>query len=527
MTEQKYYDHLKPKLPKQSFSDMVDQQLAIVQQQQQMRAAQDMQIMKARQKAMESQQKQLLGYDVSDMSELDKQTFGAKRDWLKGRIDSYYYGPQNYGQFVEDVNSLKTLHAELKNHADNVSTSMKNLEGWVTGTKDWTNNELELKDDMNTLNAKRQMWEMSGIDPTAVTVDENGDTYGFYTDINGVRLKDESGQDLYGLAVQAPSRGSQEYFSPTTAPYGNLLPGKFSKDFSAAATRLRKNPNMSYEEKVAQLQGWVTATAMQNQAVQATAMSVFNENYGSAAQAAIEADAATNPAAPIQVREYVDETMKFLLGNLEEVDNSDGSSNSASDAFPGSVRFDMESFAPSIPMVQAAAGPMPQPGMGEGITALTVPRTSAGRSTITVESSWNSDFFQGPRREMVGDSYKVAAVAMDANKNLFVMAETIIEEDKSNFTPEQLERLSRNPSIVITEKKVRRRREIPIIVEPTTININNKSMVNEEYLTILASIGRVSGVKDDRRAQIKKGLDVLDKWNDESAQTNAALFPTP
>ena len=110
---------------------------------------------------------------------------------------------------------------------------------------------------------------------------------------------------------------------------------------------------------------------------------------------------------------------------------------------------------------------------------------------------------------MVGDSYKVAAVAMDANKNLFVMAETIVEEDKSNFTPEQLERLSRNPSIV------------------TTININNKSMVNEEYMTILASIGRVSGVKDDRRAQIKKGLDVLDKWNNEAAQINASLFPTP
>ena len=527
MTEQKYYDHLKPKLPKQSFSDMVDQQLEIVQQQQQMRAAQDMQAMKARQKAMESQQKQLLGYDVADMSELDKQTFGAKRDWLKGRIDSYYYGPQNYGQFVEDVNSLKTLHAELKNHADNVSTSMKNLEGWVTGTKDWTNNELELKDDMNTLNAKRQMWEMSGIDPTAVTVDENGDTYGFYTDINGVRLKDESGKDLYGLAVQAPSRGSQEYFSPTTAPYGNLLPGKFSKDFSAAATRLRKNPNLTPEQRLATLQEWVTATAMKNQAVQATAMSQFNELYGPAAQAAIESDAATNPSVPIQIREYVDDTMQFLVGNLEEVDNSDGTSNSANDAFPGSVRFNMEDFAPSIPMVYAGAGPMTQPGMGEGITAMTVPRTSAGRSTITVESSWNSDFFEGPRREMVGDSYKVAAVAMDANKNLFVMAETIVEEDKSTFTPEQLERLSRNPSIVITEKKVRRRREIPIIVEPTTININNKSMVNEEYMTILASIGRVSGVKDDRRAQIKKGLDVLDKWNNEAAQINASLFSNP
>ena len=186
----------------------------------------------------------------------------------------------------------------------------------------------------------------------------------------------------------------------------------------------------------------------------------------------------------------------------------------------------MESFAPSIPMVQAAAGPMPQPGMGEGITALTVPRTSAGRSTITVESSWNSDFFQGPRREMVGDSYKVASVAMDANKNLFVMAETIIEEDKSNFTPEQLERLSRNPSIVITEKKVRRRREIPIIVEPTTININNKSMVNEEYLTILASIGRSLGSKTIEGLRLRRAWT---SWTSGmmSAQTNAALFPTP
>ena len=108
------------------------------QEQQRLRAAQDMQIMKARQKQLESQQKQLLGFDVADMSEVDKQTFGAKRDWLKGRIDNYYYGPQNYGQFVEDVNALKTLHAELKNHSDNVSTSMNNLEGWVAGTKEWT-----------------------------------------------------------------------------------------------------------------------------------------------------------------------------------------------------------------------------------------------------------------------------------------------------------------------------------------------------------------------------------------------------
>ena len=247
--EQKYYDHLKPKLPKQSFSDVVNQQMEIVQKQQQLRAAQDMQIMKARQKQMESQQKQLLGYDVADMSEVDKQTFGAKRDWLKGRIDNYYYGPQNYGQFVEDVNALKTLHAELKNHSDNVSTSMNNLEGWVAGTKEWTNKDLELKDDMNTLNAKRQMWEMSGIDPESLTVDENGDTYAYYTDINGQRLKDANGQDMYGLASQAPSRGSQEYFSPTTAPYANLLPGEFAKKFLIIPRKASSEPRSDGSRK--------------------------------------------------------------------------------------------------------------------------------------------------------------------------------------------------------------------------------------------------------------------------------------
>jgi hypothetical protein len=87
MAKNKYYDYLKPKLPQQSFSDIVDQQISIVQQQQQARAAQDMQIMKARQKSYESQQRELLGFDVADMSEVDKQTFAAKRDWLKGRID--------------------------------------------------------------------------------------------------------------------------------------------------------------------------------------------------------------------------------------------------------------------------------------------------------------------------------------------------------------------------------------------------------------------------------------------------------
>ena len=133
-----YYDHLKPKLPPVSFSQMMEQQIQIVEQQRAQRAAAQFEMQKNRQKQLESQQKELLGFDVSDMSEIDKQTFGAKRDWLKGRIDNYYYTGGNTGEFVEDVNSLKMLHQELGNHYDNVKSSMENLEGWVTGTKDWT-----------------------------------------------------------------------------------------------------------------------------------------------------------------------------------------------------------------------------------------------------------------------------------------------------------------------------------------------------------------------------------------------------
>ena len=59
--ENKYYDHLKPKLPRQSFSDVVNEQLNIVQQQQQAGLAQQMRAQKDQQKILDAQQKKLLG----------------------------------------------------------------------------------------------------------------------------------------------------------------------------------------------------------------------------------------------------------------------------------------------------------------------------------------------------------------------------------------------------------------------------------------------------------------------------------
>ena len=514
--EQKYYDHLKPKLPKQSFSDVVNQQMEIVQKQQQLRAAQDMQIMKARQKQMESQQKQLLGYDVADMSEVDKQTFGAKRDWLKGRIDNYYYGPQNYGQFVEDVNALKTLHAELKNHSDNVSTSMNNLEGWVAGTKDWTNNDLELKDDMNTLNAKRQMWEMSGIDPESLTVDENGDTYAYYTDINGQRLKDANGQDMYGLASQAPSRGSQEYFSPTTAPYANLLPGEFSKKFASSLVKLRQNPDQTAAEKEAIMRQWVTASVMKNQSAMATARSVFQDEYGEEFESVLEQDQQANQGegyVPKDIRDYIDETMRFLPVEVQSDSAGDGV-NPQDEVFPTSARFDPAEFdvPPYFPGPSGASQPP-----GTGVSAMFVPRTTQGRSTMVVQLGVNREELPAsdPRKGMAGDSYKVSTVALDVNNNMFVKANVKVKVPKNEMTQAERERMEALPGYdPNSEEMVEVYRDVPIYMAAPEPGSQNAI----EYLSILKNIAISSGYSGSDGELAEKGMEIIKANNDRVQQ---------
>lgn len=526
MPEQKYYNYDAPKLPQPTFSDIIDQQIQLINQRKAQEAQEQMQIAAQQRKIQDSQAEKLYGFKVEDLSELDRNVFNAKKQWMKDRIDSYYYSGSNRDEFMQDVATLTMRFDELKSHSDNIKSEKEKLEGWVSGTTPWTDKANELKDDINSYNLKVSNWEKGGVDPSTIQVDPaTGDAYANYTDINGNPLLDEQGNPQYGLVHQSPTRGSKEYFTPTMAPYANLLPGKFSKDFSAAATRLRKNDQMTPEQREAELRNWVTSTALNNPSVVATANNTFEQNYGPAAQAAIAKDAENDPGdgsyVPIQIREYVDETMRFLQGNLVEVEGSDGKTTSANEAFPGSQQFDVQAFAEMQPQMLGSV--LPDATYGKGITALMVPRTTAGRSTITVESSWNPEFFSGARRSMVGDNYKVASVGMDTSRRLFVMAETYIEEDKSNYTEEQIARLSALPGVVIEEDKIKRKKEIPILVEPTTVNIDGNSTPNQEWISIVAQIGRVAGVKGDRREQILKGMEILNKWNDETAQINASL----
>ena len=514
-----YYDHLKPKLPPVSFSRMMEQQIQIVEQQRAQRAAAQFEMQKSRQKQLESQQKELLGFDVSDMSELDKQIFGAKRDWLKGRIDNYYYTGGNTGEFVEDVNSLKMLHQELGNHYDNVKSSMQNLEGWVTGTKDWTDKDLDLKDDMNSLNMKRQMWEMSGIDPESFRVDTNGDAYGFYTDINGNRLKDAQGNDLFGLAFQSPTRESQEYFSPTVMPYEDLLPAKFAESFHKTLTKIRQDPNTNLQQKQEMLRSYITQSAMGNPSVLATAARQLRENYGEDAAEAVMAkdmESAGEGYVPIDLREYVDEAMRYLPVEVKESNKGDGGSSDDNVVFPSTAQFDAQQFLYYAPFMEGTI--MPDPDFGDGISSMLVPRPGVGGSTMIIPVSEEPISDQDPRSAIVGDSYKVKSVAMDEQNRLFVNAEAKVNVPKNEFDPERLQRLI-EMGVPVTEEFVVQTRPVSFVLEPSR---------GDEYLSILANLGYSAGAKKDNRTEaMKMGHKLLQQFNEQQAQVLAGVEELP
>lgn len=527
MPKQRYYQYIQQP-QQQTFSDIVDQQIQLINQRRAQEGAQQMQVMAEQQKIQDGQAKELYGFNVDELSDVDREIFNAKKSWMKDRIDGYYYSGENRDEFQQDVVTLKTRFEELKAHTDNTKAERAKLEGWVSGTQQWTDTTQEFKDDINSYNLKLQNWKKGGIDPQSLKIDPaTGDAYAMYTDINGNALVDEQGNPQFGLAHQSPTRGAKEYFAPTTQPYANLLPGKFSKEFSAAANRLKDNPNMSYEEKVAELQSWVTATAMQNPTVQATANNVFNSNYGTAAAAAIAKDAQSDPGdgsyVPIQMREYVDETMKFLLGNLQDTSSGSGS-GSGNKPLAGVVTFNAQQF--QVPFMDGTI--MPDPSFGQGITNLLVPSTGAGGPGLTVPRSHVPLAQDDPRVNEVSDQFKVLAVGIDESKNLFVNAEMFVEatEDELANNPELQARRANLIAMGLNAdaaKVTRQRRTVPIIIKPT-MEKDGRIVRNPEYITLLAKLALVKGFKiEDQMDAAAKGMDILEDFNDEQAQIAASL----
>ena len=530
--ENKYYDHLKPKLPRQSFSDVVNEQLNIVQQQQQAGLAQQMRAQKDQQKILDAQQNKLLGFDVSNFSDVDKEVFAAKRDWLADRINNFYYTGSKRGEFIDDVNTLSGRYDELEHHYNNIKVEREALEGYISGTRKWTDDNLRLADDINSLNYKNSQWDNSGIDPESLEIDPaTGDAYGYYVDINGTRLKDDNGVDQFGPVQGSPTRGSKDYFSPTVTPYENLFPGEFSKRHASGANRLKRNTTnyANVDEKRAELRGWVTADVLNNPSAVATSRKQFMENYGEdVAESILKTDQAKNEGQegyiPMDLREYIDETMRFLEGNLLDSDGS--SSDEAPKVFPSTVQFQLDSFTrpnagftgPMLPGSELQGGEK----FGSGISTLMVPKSGVGKSAMMIESTYVPQDDQDPRLHEVSDQYRVLGVAVDESDvpNLFVRAEMYIEEDVTEVN----EYLAGLKGVTPPESKTK---DVKVVKNIVVTTHNEKGERNEEYVTILAQLGYAAGITEgEREDAMKKGMEILRSHNDSEAQIFASM-PTP
>ena len=193
----KYYDYLKPKAQQPNFSDVVSQQMGMLEAQQQQQAASMLKSNKDRQKSMSAQEKQLLGFDTENFSSVHKEAFNNKLLHTRGKVNDFYYTGANQGDFFEDIMALKELYGQYKSHHTNVKSEMNALEGWVTGVKPWTDKDNQLLDNMDSLEVKNNQWSSSGVEAGSIEVDPaTGDSYGYYTDINGKRLQGEDGNDL-------------------------------------------------------------------------------------------------------------------------------------------------------------------------------------------------------------------------------------------------------------------------------------------------------------------------------------------
>ena len=115
-------------------------------------------------------------------------------------------------------------------------------------------------------------------------------------------------------------------------------------------------------------------------------------------------------------------------------------------------------------------------------------------------------------------------VAVDESgaNNLFVRAEMFIEEEIASMDPEIAAQLQ-NYDINADGKTTNVKKVVNIVVPA----VGQGGEKNPEYLSILAQIGYMAGVKDgERRDAIAKGLETLKMFNDSEAQIFASQ-PTP
>lgn len=265
------YMYVAPRQEGKSFSDMVDEQKAIIQAQQRQNIANQVASQRQRAAFQYQQLEKIYGFDVNGWSQDLIDAFKTRQDDISNKLKTGEY--DDVTTLIQDVGELTSLHGMGSSDAAMNKQGEDDYLGWETGSKEWTQEGTEFVGDANDRQGRNSHTRGGGRLQGSRVV--GGRVVGMYVDVNGrtmedvmlesdptlQRQEDEAGNvflvgedgnktQVGGDAFSNPFVGNQANWAPSSRPLGDIAVDAFSVDLHKnAVANLRGKENMTTQQK--------------------------------------------------------------------------------------------------------------------------------------------------------------------------------------------------------------------------------------------------------------------------------------
>lgn len=265
------YMYVAPRQEGKSFSDMVDEQKAIIQAQQRENIANQVASQRQRAAFQYQQLEKIYGFDVNGWSQDLIDAFKTRQDDISNKLKTGEY--DDVTTLIQDVGELTSLHGMGSSDAAMNKQGEDDYLGWETGSKEWTQEGTEFVGDATDRQNRNSHTRGGGRLQGSRVV--GGRVVGMYVDVNGrtmedvmlesdptlQRQEDEAGNvflvgedgnktQVGGDAFSNPFVGNQANWAPSSRPLGDIAVDAFSVDLHKnAVANLRGKENMTTQQK--------------------------------------------------------------------------------------------------------------------------------------------------------------------------------------------------------------------------------------------------------------------------------------
>jgi len=265
------YMYVAPRQEGKSFSDMVDEQKAIIQAQQRENIANQVASQRQRAAFQYQQLEKIYGFDVNGWSQDLIDAFKTRQDDISNKLKTGEY--DDVTTLIQDVGELTSLHGMGSSDAAMNKQGEDDYLGWETGSKEWTQEGTEFIGDATDRQNRNSHTRGGGRLQGSRVV--GGRVVGMYVDVNGrtmedvmlesdptlQRQEDEAGNvflvgedgnktQVGGDAFSNPFVGNQANWAPSSRPLGDIAVDAFSVDLHKnAVANLRGKENMTTQQK--------------------------------------------------------------------------------------------------------------------------------------------------------------------------------------------------------------------------------------------------------------------------------------